>query len=199
MNSLITRTPFQPLTPFLCWIGSHTFLLRSLDPSSDLDLVHSWACMPHAREFWGMSLHPKAFQAWYNMVLRGPGAHAYLGLLEGRPVCQLEVYDPRGLEIGMKYPVMAGDLGIHLLMGPDRRILPGLSGKVLRSVLEFLFSFPGVRRIIAEPDSRNRAAHLVARQAGFRYWDTVSLKDKEARLYGCSRTEFFPNSTPEGN
>ncbi len=198
MKTLITRTPFQPGPPFVCSIGFQRFQLRSLDHSADLSLLYSWACMPYAREFWGMALAPEAFWAFYSRVLLNPGAHSYLGLLQTQPVCQLEVYDPFGSELARSYPALPGDLGIHLLMGPDRRILPGISWKVLRRSLEFLFSFPRVLRIIAEPDTRNRAAHIVALRAGFHYWNTIFLKEKAACLYGCCREEFFSNSIPVG-
>nr|WP_262915616.1 acetyltransferase [Niabella ginsengisoli] len=53
-----------------------------------------------------------------------------------------------------------------------------------------LFSFISVERVVAEPDSCNKAAHLLAQKAGFVFQKEVQLPDKRARLYMITKVGY---------
>lgn len=192
MNINIQGTPCRPVEPFRFPLpgGKQDFTLRSLDILNDIATILEWTRMEYARKFWLMDLPEDGLIHAYNRVMEADDEHSYLGLLDYRPVCQLDVYRVPGTEISRHYRAGQGDYGIHLLMGPDRRKFPDLTVRVIRASLYYLFSYPQVDRVIGEPDILNRAANLVIRRAGFRFCQQVQLSDKTANLYQICRSEF---------
>jgi acetyl CoA:N6-hydroxylysine acetyl transferase len=176
--------------PFHTKIPPHEFILRSLDPDNDLPGIHPWLSLPYARSFWDVNLSLVELQGLYRRIQSDHEAHSYLGLVDRDPVCQLDVYRVSGTEIGLHYDSGPGDIGIHLLMCPDRTRIADLTVETIRACLEFLFSLEFVSRVIAEPDCRHRAAQLVVRRAGFVFCKTVQLSEKRASLYCCGRDQF---------
>jgi RimJ/RimL family protein N-acetyltransferase len=61
---------------------------------------------------------------------------------------------------------------------------------VIDTVMELLFGDPRVRRVVVEPDVRNRAVHTLNAAVGFQVVDTVGLPDKEALLSVCTREQY---------
>jgi RimJ/RimL family protein N-acetyltransferase len=98
----------------------------------------------------------------------------------------------------MHYDTTPNDYGIHLLMSPYKELLSktalglkGLSVHVLVTMLDFLFSFKSVTRIIAEPDSENKAANCLAQNACYRFMKEIQLSYKTANLYSYDREDFL--------
>lgn len=94
--------------------------LRSLDPEADAAQLQQWFSMDYAR-FWSMqdsSVHQ--VRDFYTALCSSGHAGAWLGLHHGRAAFLVECYDPARDQVGEHYCVRPGDLGMHLLIAPDR-------------------------------------------------------------------------------
>ncbi|WP_083387436.1 GNAT family N-acetyltransferase [Salinicola sp. MIT1003] len=175
------------------WPGIGTLSLRPLDLDRDIDTVFNWVSRDSAR-FWGMSNDTcDQVTAFYRDMAQSDSAQAFIGLHDGQPAFLVECYDPRHDPIGEYYPVQPGDHGMHFLVAPkDPATSPihGFSQAVIDTVMAFLFSDPGTRRIVVEPDVTNDRIHPLNRRAGFVYAGEIRLAEKTARLGFCTRERF---------
>ncbi|WP_336711912.1 GNAT family N-acetyltransferase [Arthrobacter sp. USHLN218] len=160
------------------------------DPEADAVLLHGWVTRDYAR-FWGMlTASPEDVRAELAGIAANPHHEAWLGYDGGVPAFLMERYLPQHSPLAGLYPAAEGDIGMHLLVGPPDAPRSGYTTAVFRSVLEFLFSSPAVRRIVVEPDVRNTKILDLNRRLGFRRQSRLRLPDKEAWLSFCTREDF---------
>lgn len=172
--------------------GLGTFSLRQLSLEQDAALLHQWLTAPRA-SFWGMQdCSLQQLLATYQQQLDSLHSAPYMGLFEGRPSFLLETYDPARDELGTRYEVVEGDVGMHFLVGPVQGApLSGFTRAVMKCIQAFLFTSPANKRIVVEPDVNNHKIHPINRDAGFVYRGTVALSYKTAALAFCDRSVFF--------
>jgi hypothetical protein len=163
--------------------------LVPVDPAADAPLLHGWVTQPWAR-FWGMGEHTEAEVREVYAFLDGLSTHhAYLIMLDGAPVGLFQTYQPAADPVGERYPVRPGDVGMHLLLVPGRK-LPGLTSAVGPVLARFLFRDPAARRIVVEPDVRNDRALRRLEREGFTFAAQIDMPDKRAQLAFLTRDRF---------
>lgn len=167
--------------------------LEPLDVERDARLLHGWVTHPRS-VFWQMSGASVADVARdYRQIAEHPHHDAWLGRVDGEPAFLAETYDPARSGLGglAGLPELRdGDLGMHVLVSPTDRPVPGFTRRVLRAVMAHCFADPAVARVVVEPDVRNdRIARLNA-EAGFEVVRVVALPGKDAALSFCTRTVF---------
>ncbi|VXB93179.1 Siderophore biosynthesis domain protein [Arthrobacter sp. 9AX] len=180
------------------------FTFRCLDAQADAPLLHSWVTRPYAA-FWGMlSASVEDVVDEYTTIQASGHHHALLGLDDGVPAFLMEEYLPASSPLDAVYPVLPGDLGMHLLVAPPSNgPVAGYTTAVMDAVLGGLFAKPGVDRVVVEPDARNTRIHALNARLGFQPAGVVTLPDKDALLSFCSRDDYLaarealPFSTPE--
>jgi Acetyltransferase (GNAT) domain len=166
------------------------FAVRALDPGVDAAVLHGWLTHPKSY-FWQMQDADEwAVAAHYASVAASPHHDAYVGLCEETPAFLVERYDPAHDAVGKLYDVQPGDVGMHFLVAPTDRPTHGFTYAVIVTVMELLFGDPSVRRVVVEPDVRNRAVHELNAAVGFDVVDTVAMPDKEALLSVCTRERY---------
>ena len=173
------------------------FTFRDVDPVADAPLLHGWVTRPYA-SFWGM------LQAGLDDVvqeyagIQASGHHrALLGLDGGTPAFLMEEYLPASSPLASVYPVLPGDMGMHLLVAPPSGAPEaGFTTAVMDAVLARLFATPRVDRIVVEPDIRNTRIHALNERLGFRPNGVVALPDKHALLSFCTRADYLAARTP---
>ncbi|MFC3533835.1 GNAT family N-acetyltransferase [Vogesella facilis] len=169
--------------------GVGDFSLRPLAVPGDMPLLHGWVTQDYAR-YWGMQQATLAeVDAAYRALQQGAHSACYLGLYHGEPAFLLECYDPAHDVLAGHYPVAAGDMGMHFLVAPPTRRVPGFTRAVMRVILDFLFRDPATRRVVVEPDVRNDKIHVINRHAGFVYQQEIALPHKRAHLACCTREQ----------
>jgi RimJ/RimL family protein N-acetyltransferase len=165
--------------------------IRLLDVDSDIETVHSWFAMEYAT-FWNMqNTSLEEARRIYDGIQKGNRMEVYLGLYENRPAFLIECYLPEHDELGEHYPVRAGDIGMHFMVGPAEKSVSGFTRDVLRHIMAFLFFQKNAERVVVEPDVDNEKVHRLNFFVGFRYDGTVQLKKKRASLGFCSRESFL--------
>lgn len=169
---------------------------RSLDPVADAPVLHSWVTHPYAT-FWDMLASTvEDVVEEYSRIQSSGHHHALLGLDDGVPAFLMEEYRPASSPLAAVYPVLPGDVGMHLLVAPPSAApVRGYTAAVMDAVLARLFSTPGVDRIVVEPDIRNTRIHALNQRLGFQPAGAVTLPDKDALLSFCSRDDYLAART----
>jgi hypothetical protein len=169
--------------------GIGTLTLEPLDADRDSVLLHGWLTQPHAR-YWGMQQATVAdVRAEYRRIGESPHHQAFLGRHDGAERFLVERYDPRHDPVAATYEPQPGDVGMHFLVAPAERRIGGFTAAVLRTVMDFLFSDPEVRRVVVEPDVRNTKVHRLNDLVGFERSAIVRLPGKRAWLSFCTRDQ----------
>nr|WP_272954860.1 GNAT family N-acetyltransferase [Kribbella shirazensis] len=146
--------------------GFGTVRVEEADPARDLDLIHAWVTAERA-VFWGMgSLSQEEIARTYEFLDSVPTHHVYVVRLNDVPIALLQTYDPQADPAGATYDVEAGDLGVHLLIGPGEA-RPGFTGHLVGVLGRFVFEHLGHPRIVVEPDVRNTRAIERFHRSGF--------------------------------
>lgn len=173
--------------------------LRRLVFPQDADLLHGWMTQSYAH-FWGMQeSHRDDVETFYrDLTLNNPFA-ALIGEHDGKPAFLIECYPVQDDPLHEHYDVQPGDIGMHILLSPPVRPLPGFSWQVFSTVMEYLFSLPDVLRVVVEPDVRNDKIHRLNKRAGFRYQRQIKLPHKTAWLAFCQHEDYLLARQKEKN
>lgn len=166
------------------------FTLRTLDPATDAALLHSWFVQDYAR-FWAMQDYTVTqVRDFYQSLVDSGHACAGLAYCDGHPAFLVEIYDPAHDELGEHYPVRAGDLGMHIFVGPPRVRISGYTRRAITFVMRFLFDRLHAPRVVVEPDIHNTPIHALNRAVGFVYDGQAQLRGKTAGIAFCTRDDF---------
>lgn len=158
--------------------GFGTVTLTPVDPAADSALIHGWVTQERAA-FWGMGgASRELVEEIYADVDSRTTHHAYLARRDGEPVALFQTYDCAEDRVSECYEVRPGDMGVHLLIGPDRGAAEqGFTAALLTSFMAYVLSDPSVRRVIAEPDARNDKAIARLRRTGFTVGPEIELPE----------------------
>jgi RimJ/RimL family protein N-acetyltransferase len=126
---------------------------------------------------------------YYN-IQRNSNGHSFIGLLNGKPICQFDIYRVLADEIRQFITADQHDCGFHLLMGPKDKAISGLSLALIKAMLAYYFSFPQARRMYAEPDISNMRSNYLLQRAGFQFIQGITMSYKLANLYCLTRDQF---------
>jgi RimJ/RimL family protein N-acetyltransferase len=166
------------------------FTIRPINLEKDIPVIHRWVNMEYAIPFWQMNVSREELTDTYASLLRLPYVHSFAGCVDGQLACQLDAYDPVHDLVGKFYPAEVGDIGIHMLLGPEKKSISNFSAKIVWAFCEWFFQQPGTRRVVAEPDHRNRAATWLLRRLRFDYAGQLDLPEKTAALFIMDRSRF---------
>jgi hypothetical protein len=170
--------------------GQSELSLQKMNPEIDLPLVFEWVNQPYAIPFWQMNgSYQQLADAFINME-QSYGELSLAGYRHGELVCQLDIYDPFTDPIKDCYSPLKGDMGVHLLVAPGKKPVPDFTAKLLYFLLECLFRYSGILRIIGEPDEANEAANRLLQKLSFQFHQVIQLPSKKANFYTISRNQF---------
>lgn len=173
----------------LCRVLGH-LEIKPLDVDNQSGLLHSWVTQEYA-SFWGMSKDNESkVKTFYRELENSGHARAYLGYSDAQPAFLIELYLPEHDPVGKTYDTAEGDIGMHFLVAPCERRIPGFSLSVIQAIAEFIFTCSQVKRIVVEPDVTNAKVHLLNRNIGFIHTKQVKIGEKNAFLGFCTRDAF---------
>ena len=164
--------------------------LEPLDVERDAALLHRWVTHPKA-VYWEMAdATVEDVAREYHAIAGDPHHDALLGRADGEPAFLAERYDPAHSVLGEHGDWGAGDVGMHVLVAPTGRPVPGFTRAVFAAVMEHLFDDPGIARVVVEPDLRNDRIAALNAEAGFVVHRHVVLPTKTAALSSCTRDQY---------
>ncbi|MEJ0080921.1 MAG: GNAT family N-acetyltransferase [Puia sp.] len=163
---------------------------RSLDLKTDLEMIHHWANQAYAKKYWQLNVPQKKMKDIYESILENPNAHSFIGQINEKPFCQIDLYRLYIDELNNHVDSQINDCGFHLLMLPPRDLRKGWSVTALRAFQDYYFSFSSADELFAEPDIENILANQLALKAGFDFIKSAVLSEKTANIYSISREKF---------
>jgi RimJ/RimL family protein N-acetyltransferase len=173
-------------------IGNISF--RSLDLLTELKMIYEWVNKDYSKQFWRLHGSRTLVENTYRSIQQNPGSHSFIGLHNGKPVCQMDVYLVAFDELSDHVLAEDHDAGMHMHMAPLVKPVNGLSLICMRSFLDFYFSFPESKRMFGEPDEENLKANRLVERAGFQFLKPITMSYKRANLWVCTREELLKNS-----
>ncbi|HEY4064744.1 MAG TPA: GNAT family N-acetyltransferase [Puia sp.] len=156
------------------------YSVRAFDPATDIPILHGWlnpGC--------GGALPADGLTASWLSMIGSDSIRPFMGLLNGTPACQVELYKARQHTLSLYYKDSPDDYGLHWQAAPgiERDQMTGL----LRTCLEFFFSFSEVGRVLAEADIADTWDNELFRKAGFLLLQKIAVPYQPSNLYVCTR------------
>ena len=161
--------------------------LRPFSVPRDMATLCKWA--------WKLNRATDSVAASYLYTGYSDFARSFMALINNRtPVCQIDICAADKDELCESYSSSPGDYIIRLLMNTNKKIVRPLHLKALQTCLEYFFSFPHVRQIMAEPEDDNKLYNDLLQQAGFQFEDQVYHQYTVCNLFVCTRNSFTGNT-----
>ncbi len=161
--------------------------IRPFRITQDSELLCEWVNMDYA-VFWGMQgTNLKQVRQEYAKLMKPNHYDVFTGVYDNQPAFVMERYDPRQDAIGELYPSKEGDCGIHIIVAPPSLRIPNFTWYLFRSIVNFIFEDTTIKRIMVEPDIRNKKMFALCQRIGFQLDKIVELPHKTAQLAFLSR------------
>lgn len=168
--------------------------LSPVNPKTDGPAIHSWVTKSYA-SFWGMmDQTEQQVVDFYQKLNDSEHQSAYLATVNNEPLFLIEVYDPKAEPVGQCFAVEKGDVGMHILLSPPDRPMKGFSEAAMRTVMGFMFTAVGAKRVVVEPDAQNQKIHRLNVLVGFEHVREIYIpmgqSSKHALLGFCTPAKF---------
>jgi hypothetical protein len=128
---------------------------------------------------------PHDMEEFYATMIESDFAQPFMGLINDVPVCQIEVCKAQQDAISLYYNARRGDYRIQMMPAPlavqENMFL------LVKTCLEYFFSFPEVGRIVADMDTGNEWGNALFKKAGARSAQKIQLPYRSSTLYVCTR------------
>lgn len=149
----------------------------------DLVMLHQWLNRPHIVEWWGgerPSLE-KVQEHYLPRILAQCNVTPYVGLLDGRPFAYAQSYIALGSGDGWwEDETDPGVRGIDQSIADPCLLGRGLGTKLVRALVNLLFSDPQVTKVQTDPAPENLRAIRCYEKAGFRRVKRIVTPDGPA-------------------
>jgi hypothetical protein len=146
-------------------LPGYTVCLRpvSLHDGTDLKAVHSWLLKGYTAP-----LPIDQLKVFFILLGECSYAQAFMVLLnDDVPVGQFEVYQARQDELNDIFEVTEGDYRIYLPVIPLIASHPDLTIRIIQSCLQYIFSFPEVKRLFWVVPAHDKERNRIAWKTGF--------------------------------
>lgn len=151
--------------------------------ADDLPMLHDWLNRPHIVEWWQNERPTLAEvrEKYLPRVLAAERVTPYIGLLDGRPFAYAQSYIALGCGGGWWEDVTnPGVRGIDQSIADPALLGQGLGTRLVRTLVQRLFSDPAVTIIQTDPAPDNARAIRCYEKAGFRRVKNIVTPDGPA-------------------
>jgi len=159
--------------------------VRPLCIATDLPVLYKWMSQEYAGLLLSHLQPPHEMEEFYATMIESDFAQPFMGLINDVPVCQIEVCKTQQDAISLYYNARPGDYRIQMVSAPlavqqDMILL-------VRTCLEYFFSFPEAGRIVADIDTENEWNNTLFKKAGFHSTQKIQMPYGSSTLYICTR------------
>lgn len=168
----------------------------SLDPpyalraahGADAEMVAEWMNRPHLVAAWEYDWPSWRWHRHLSAQLEGNYSMPLIGSRHSEDFAYLELYWGAKDVISRYYAAERYDLGLHAAIADVTLVNRGLGPMLLPRVVASVFSAePRCRRIMFDPDHRNRTARRLCEHAGCRFLDEHDTHNRRMSLYALER------------
>jgi RimJ/RimL family protein N-acetyltransferase len=165
------------------------YSFRLADADTDTELISEWMNRPHLAEAWEYDNPPSWWRGYLRAQLVGEYSRPFIGAFRGKDVAYIEVYRAAKDSIAPRYAADPYDLGIHAAIADLRFVNRGIAPILLPRVVASLFELePQCRRIMFDPDHRNKGARSVCEWANCTFLGEHDMANRRMALYALPRT-----------
>lgn len=176
--------------------SNYTLDMRPFDRKQDLPVIHDWVNRDYAKKFWQMDGPIQTLEAFYIKNCCCDYSSSFIGLIDGEHAFLIEPYWPMREPVGKYYDARPDDYGFHIMVKPPTAATTSLLINTFRTALEYMFSLPGIGRVIGEADNKNHKLDALTRLVGYKLQEVIAMPDKMANLTICTR-ESYCDKFPE--
>jgi len=173
-----------------------TISFRPVDPDQDLEMLHEWFHREHTLKIWKMNWPIDQLEHYYRKSKAGNLMQSYIGMLNGEPTFNFEVYWATADIVGDYYDVLPDDYGTHFMIATvDKN--KKYPSQCMQALMDWLFAHPEVGRLVGEGSVESLAALMNKVHVGFRLEKVIEMPHKKANLNMCYREwywEKFPQN-----
>lgn len=159
--------------------------VKGLCLTTDVPILYKWMRSQYAGPLLNRDVPPRELEESYASMIESDFAHPFMGLINETPVCQVNIYKTSQDAISLYYDARPGDYGLQLIVGP--LAIQDNIAVLLRTCLDYFFSFPETGRFVADIETKNEWTNTLFKMAGFRYHQKINIPYKTANLYSCTR------------
>ena len=156
-----------------------------VDADRDCALIHDWMNRPHVSPWWELD---RPYEQIHDYLTSLTHLRPWLVSTGDVPFGYVETYRVADDPLAAYIRAGDGDLGWHVLVGPQEMLGTGVPRLLGRAVLAYLLNH--ANRVVCEPDARNARMHTFCERLGHRSLGEVDLPEKRARLMACTRDDF---------
>ena len=165
--------------------ASDTAVTLRLMTESDLSLLHDWLNRPHIVEWWGGEAErptlDEVLEHYLPRVLAEEAVTPYIAMLDEEPIGYAQSYVAIGSGDGWwEYETDPGVRGIDQSLANPEQLGKGMGTRLVRALVEQLFSDPAVTKIQTDPAPNNHRAIRCYEKAGFVQQGLITTPDGPA-------------------
>jgi RimJ/RimL family protein N-acetyltransferase len=181
----IRRVPAPPSKPDV----PAPYSFRLADPDADAEMIAEWMSRPHLAEAWESVWPASRWRRYLCAQLEGSYSRPFIASLDGEDHAYVELYRSAKDSIGTRYDCDPYDLGIHAAIADLEFKSKGIAQFVLPYfVASVLNAEPLCRRIMFDPDHRNKLARRFCESNGCVFLGEHDMANRRMALYALPRT-----------
>lgn len=191
LSAEVRNTP-PPPTPIL----AEPYALRLVDPDADAEMIAEWMSLPHLVEAWESAWPAARWHQYLQAQLDGDYSRPFVGSMHGQDGGYVEVYRAAKDSIATRYDADPYDIGLHAAIAELTIVNKGLGPFLLPRIVASIFELePRCRRIMFDPDHRNKSARRLCEFAGCTFLGEYDMSNRRMALYALPRP---PAGAPTG-
>jgi len=163
--------------------------MRLLCSSTDLPVIYDWLPWEYTR-FMKEETHVEQLKEVYTQVAAASTSQSFMVLMNDAPMAQVDVFQALADDISLYYEVRPGDFRLQFLIRPERLLINSNAACIMDMVVEFLFSYREVKRLVIQLDE-HEFLNTKADRAGFVFLKKFTTRQKTSHLYTCTRESFL--------
>jgi len=162
--------------------------IRLVDPDADTELISEWMNRPHLVEAWEYDWPPARWQRYLRAQLDGEYSRPLICSFRGKDFGYIELYRAAKDSIAPRYDADPHDIGLHAAIADMKFVNRGIGPILLPRVVASVFELePHCRRIMFDPDHRNRGARRLCEYAGCDFLGEHDMSNRRMALYALRR------------
>lgn len=174
-----------------CAESSNQLELIAVDYGRDFDQISLWMKEEHVARTWQLDESIDQLRNYLLNALSKKSQKLWLLSINGKISAYAETYYAPEDRLNDYFPVVAGDYGIHLLIGEVSELGKGYSRLIIRGLSDYLFSQEKAIRVLIEPDINVKQLYGIENKLGFTNLGQLILPEKTATLYAIEKEQFY--------
>jgi RimJ/RimL family protein N-acetyltransferase len=160
---------------------------RLADPDADAEMIAEWMNRPLLAEAWEYVWPASLWRRYLRAQLDGSYSRPFFASLDRRDHAYIELYRAAKDSIATRYEANPYDLGIHAAIADLEFANRGIAQYVLPYfVASVLSQDPRCRRIMFDPDHRNKTARRFCERAGCVFLGEHTMSNRRMALYALA-------------